>query len=319
MNLDRDARLAFIGLWNFCDDGGNHPASAKTLKAEVFPSDELTAADVQALVDQMLNERLLQVYEAGSKTYWHVTGWSRHQRIDRPTIKHPAPPDASPLEGRPIAAKSTQPRRCGDDPTRIGLQKLAEASTSTRRGLDDQSTPEGNGVEGNGDEGNGDEGNSAPSEQRPLGASEATAAVRVGAEAAATQVLERVALMNRKDGDPLLDEDEQLLWNAGRYIFGQAGVSKDAAGRFIGKLIKDCNNDRVLVFDAMRAAVLERPLDPRGWLTATCQRMRGERAPPNKQEALEKRALETAERWAADRAANDPEMNPSTTTNKEFA
>jgi hypothetical protein len=32
MNCSRDARLLFIGMWNFCDDGGNHPASAKTLK-----------------------------------------------------------------------------------------------------------------------------------------------------------------------------------------------------------------------------------------------------------------------------------------------
>ena len=26
------ARLLFIGLWNFCDDAGNHPLSEKTLR-----------------------------------------------------------------------------------------------------------------------------------------------------------------------------------------------------------------------------------------------------------------------------------------------
>ena len=31
------ARLLFIGLWNFCDDNGVHPASYIRLKAEVFP------------------------------------------------------------------------------------------------------------------------------------------------------------------------------------------------------------------------------------------------------------------------------------------
>ncbi|RYF59597.1 MAG: hypothetical protein EOO27_08740 [Comamonadaceae bacterium] len=305
MNLDRDARLAFIGLWNFCDDGGNHPASAKTLKAEVFPSDELTTADVQALVDQMLRERLLETYVVGPKPFWHVTGWSRHQRIDRPTIKHPAPPDASPPEGRPFATKSTQPRRNGDDPTHIDLQPIAEASTSARRVRLDQSTPE-----GNGEEGNRDEGKSAPSEQRPMGASEVIVAVRGYAEAAVTDVLEQVAVMDRKAGAPLLAEDEKLLWRAGKQLFELAGVNNDAAGRFIGKLIKDCSNDRVLVFDALHAACLERPLDPRGWLTATCQRLCGDRAPANKQAALEKRALEAADRWAAAHAANDLHVAP---------
>ena len=33
------ARLLFIGLWNFCDDNGVHPASYIRLKAEVFPPD----------------------------------------------------------------------------------------------------------------------------------------------------------------------------------------------------------------------------------------------------------------------------------------
>ncbi len=53
------ARLAFIGMWNFCDDNGVHPASCKTLKAEVFPGDDLTATDVQSLVNELLQQRLL--------------------------------------------------------------------------------------------------------------------------------------------------------------------------------------------------------------------------------------------------------------------
>ena len=40
------ARLLFIGVWNFCDDAGNHPMSAKTLKALVFPGDDITSAKV---------------------------------------------------------------------------------------------------------------------------------------------------------------------------------------------------------------------------------------------------------------------------------
>ena len=98
------ARLLFIGMWNFCDDGGNHPASAKTLKAEVFPSDDITACEVQALIDELLNQDLLIEYQAGSKNYLHVTGWARHQRIEKPNFRHPSP--NSPTDPLPVADQS---------------------------------------------------------------------------------------------------------------------------------------------------------------------------------------------------------------------
>jgi hypothetical protein len=125
MEMTRDARLCFIGMLNFCDDRGVHPASAKTLKAEVFPSDDLTIAAVSGLVAEMVEQGLVAEFEADGKAYWHVTGWTRHQKIDRPTFRHPTPPN------------STSTRR-----------DLDETSTNDRRDLDDRSTPEGKGREG---------------------------------------------------------------------------------------------------------------------------------------------------------------------------
>ncbi len=88
------ARLLFIGLWNFCDDGGNHPASLKTLKAEVFPGDEITSSGIAVLVGELLATGLLMEYEVAGKRYWHVTGW-RHQKIEKPNYKHPKPQQES--------------------------------------------------------------------------------------------------------------------------------------------------------------------------------------------------------------------------------
>ena len=121
------ARLLFIGLWNFCDDGGNHPASSKTLKAEVFPGDAINQADVQALIDELIAQRLIGEYEAEGKRYWHVTGW-HHQKIDRPTFKYPV------FENLPI---------------------IDDGSKNTRRVVADQSPPEGKGEEGKGEESKG--------------------------------------------------------------------------------------------------------------------------------------------------------------------
>ena len=47
------ARLLFIGIWNFCDDGGNHPLSPRTIKALVFPGDDITAEEVSSLLGEL--------------------------------------------------------------------------------------------------------------------------------------------------------------------------------------------------------------------------------------------------------------------------
>lgn len=83
------ARLLFIGMWNFCDDAGNHPASVKTLKMEVFPGDDITTAEVQCMVDEIINAGLIVEYAAEGRQYWHVSGW-HHQKIEKPSYKHPS-------------------------------------------------------------------------------------------------------------------------------------------------------------------------------------------------------------------------------------
>lgn len=117
MECSPTSRLLFIGLWNFCDDGGNHVASAKTIKAEIFPGDDIASTDVQRMLDELSSNSLIAFYTNGDKQYLHVTGWKKHQKIDRPTFKHPS------------------------------------YSEDDRRGLGESSPPEGKGEEGRGGEG----------------------------------------------------------------------------------------------------------------------------------------------------------------------
>lgn len=93
------ARLLFIGIWNFCDDAGNHPLSAKTIKALIFPGDEITTAQVDAMLGELQSNDLITAYEASAKQYLHVNGWG-HQKIDKPTYKHPSFVDRSPSTPR---------------------------------------------------------------------------------------------------------------------------------------------------------------------------------------------------------------------------
>ncbi len=125
------ARLMFIGMWNFCDDAGNHPASFKTLKMEVFPGDDITVSQIEDCVRELIRNDLIVEYDGGNgRRYWHVEGWA-HQKIDRPNYKHP----------------SYNPQQNDEQSTSSG-QSIDNNSTSDRRQLDDQSPPEGKGKEG---------------------------------------------------------------------------------------------------------------------------------------------------------------------------
>lgn len=102
------ARLLFIGLWNFCDDQGVHPANYKSVKMEIFPGDDIPPEEIRRLVDELLTTGLLSQFEAEGKDYWWVTGW-KHQKIDRPTNLYPDPNEYTHLKDiqRTIDEQST--------------------------------------------------------------------------------------------------------------------------------------------------------------------------------------------------------------------
>lgn len=100
------ARLLFIGLWNFCDDAGNHVDSDKTIKAEVFPGDDISSSDVRRMIDELSSNGLVVRYTSENKGFLHVTGW-KHQKIERPSYKHPPfQAEASPNDRRTIGELS---------------------------------------------------------------------------------------------------------------------------------------------------------------------------------------------------------------------
>jgi hypothetical protein len=76
-----NARLLFIASWNFADDQGGLERSAKQLKAQAFPYDTL---DCEPLVKELINAGLLIEYQVGGKTYLHINGFRKHQRVEKP-------------------------------------------------------------------------------------------------------------------------------------------------------------------------------------------------------------------------------------------
>lgn len=86
-----NARLLLIGMLNFCDDAGIHPANVRRLQMEVFPCGTFGKSEVSDMVGELINNELVEQYEVDGQQFWIVTGFSKHQKIDQPTYKYPLP------------------------------------------------------------------------------------------------------------------------------------------------------------------------------------------------------------------------------------
>ena len=110
-SVSRDARLLFIGLWNFSDDLGRAHDSSRELKMRILPGDDdITSRDVEGWLAELAAANLIQRYEVDGRRYIQVLGW-HHQKIQHPSdSKFPDPPEPSqilmsphepsPLKGR---------------------------------------------------------------------------------------------------------------------------------------------------------------------------------------------------------------------------
>jgi hypothetical protein len=76
------ARLLFIGTFNFADDNGNLPASAKKLKMQIFPADNI---DCEPLLNELITHGMLIEYSVNGEKYLNIKGFKKHQVINRPS------------------------------------------------------------------------------------------------------------------------------------------------------------------------------------------------------------------------------------------
>jgi hypothetical protein len=102
-----NTRLLFIGMLNFCDDSGIHPANVRRLQMEVFPCGTFNKADVAAMVEELIENQLVEEYEVEGALYWRATGFTKHQKVDQPTYKHPLPDGRVPAKVRRKSASGS--------------------------------------------------------------------------------------------------------------------------------------------------------------------------------------------------------------------
>jgi len=75
-------RLLFIGIFSNADDDGRLKASAKFLKAHIFPYDEDKSIElIKELRDKCTQLGLIRLYTNGREEFLDIPGWSEHQII----------------------------------------------------------------------------------------------------------------------------------------------------------------------------------------------------------------------------------------------
>lgn len=113
------ARLLFIGTWNFSDDNGNLQASAKKLKMQIFPADNI---DCQPLLDELITHGLIIEYSVNGEKFLHIKNFNKHQVINRPSNSNiPQVPltESSLTEGKGMEGNGREstnsPQQAGDE------------------------------------------------------------------------------------------------------------------------------------------------------------------------------------------------------------
>jgi len=97
------ARILFVGMLNFADDWGRHPAEPLALKMAILPNDNV---DVAPLVEELCAAGLWGHYQTEAGEFLQVLGFLRHQRVDR--RKDPRWPEPTPdnqIEGTTPAGR----------------------------------------------------------------------------------------------------------------------------------------------------------------------------------------------------------------------
>ncbi len=118
------ARLFFIGMWCFADDGGNMPAKIRTLKMQIYPGDNYSVDEIKSMIDELISNDLIIEYCVEGVDYYHITGW-HHQKIDRPTYRYPS------ADG---SKKSTNTLRDTSDtstPSKVKVSKVNRSKSTT--------------------------------------------------------------------------------------------------------------------------------------------------------------------------------------------
>jgi hypothetical protein len=92
------ARVLSVSLVTLADDQGNGRGSIGYLAAQTWTysrDSRETLARASAALRELVAIGYVVIYKVGGSTYFHLTGWSKHQRVDKPGKPRVPEPDSA--------------------------------------------------------------------------------------------------------------------------------------------------------------------------------------------------------------------------------
>lgn len=93
-SLSHEAWRLFVSLLLVADDHGNFRATPRLLHAQIFWARE-AREEVASLLGSLASVSLVSLYTAGGQEYGSILGWTKHQRVDKPSKPRVPPPSVS--------------------------------------------------------------------------------------------------------------------------------------------------------------------------------------------------------------------------------
>ena len=96
------AQCLFVGLITQADDEGRVEGGAARMRALIWPYKvEVPPESVEQWLDELQNSALVSRYIIAERQYLALNGWSRNQKVDRPSMSRiPAPPNGDSAHAR---------------------------------------------------------------------------------------------------------------------------------------------------------------------------------------------------------------------------
>lgn len=148
--LSPQARLLYIATITLGDDAGRIKASAGYLRAQAFPYDDTTIADVEKWLSEIENARLLVRYDVDGTAYAYHPKWGDYQtiRADRrksSNIPAPAgqPNDNQPATKRPARGGVSKDKRSKAKRNKDTRQSRVASQETQEKKQEEQPDPEG--------------------------------------------------------------------------------------------------------------------------------------------------------------------------------
>jgi hypothetical protein len=104
VSLPFEARLFYIGLWNFADDYGCLVDEPARLKLSIFPADDI---DAERLLEQLVEAGRIERHQDGDDRWLLIKNFQRHQKVDS-RVPRRFPPGSA--ESRQIPPDHTESR-----------------------------------------------------------------------------------------------------------------------------------------------------------------------------------------------------------------